>query len=132
MIYADAGDKPKLDDSTALAVDRTRLAIERTMLAWVRTAASLISFGFAVAKFSNILRPGSPESVARSFSAPQLGFVLVCIGVGSLVLAVIEHRRNIRDLGKRYASKRPSSAVTLAAVVALFGVLALAAMIVRP
>lgn len=102
------------------------------MLAWVRTAASLITFGFAVAKFSNILRPSSPESIVYSFSAPQMGLVLVCIGLGSLVLAVIEHRKNIRDLGRRYASKRPSSAVTLAATVALFGVLALAAMIVRP
>lgn len=132
MIYGRAGDETKLDDSTALAVDRTRLAIERTMLAWVRTAASLISFGFAVAKFSNILRPTSPESVARVFSAPQVGFVLVCIGIGSLVLAVNEHRKNIRDLGIHYASRRPSSAVMLAGVVALFGVLALTAMIVRP
>lgn len=57
---------------------------------------------------------------------------MVCIGVGSLVLAVIEHRRNIRDLGMHYAGKRRSSAVILAEVVALFGVLALIAMILRP
>lgn len=122
---------PKPDDATTLAATRTRLAVERTMLAWVRTATALITFGFGVSKFSNILRP-TAEKITVNFGAPQLGFVMVCIGVGSLVLAVIEHRGNIRDLGIRYASKRRSSAVILAGLVALLGVLALIAMIVRP
>ena len=57
---------------------------------------------------------------------------MVCIGVGSLVLAFVEHRRNIRELGARYATKRRSSAVILAGLVALLGVLALVTMILRP
>ncbi|MGA7201938.1 MAG: DUF202 domain-containing protein [Candidatus Cybelea sp.] len=130
MSYADPG-APKCDDSTMLAVDRTRLAIERTMLAWVRTATALITFGFGVSKFPDILRPNAEKS-NYGLGAPQLGFIMVCVGVASLVLAVIEHQRNIRDLGFRYEGKRRSSAVTLAAVVALLGVFALVTMILRP
>lgn len=131
MSHARADDGPKLDASTALAVDRTRLAIERTMLAWVRTATALITFGFGVAKFSNIFRPNAERS-NYVLGAPEIGFVMVCIGVGSLVLAFVEHRRNIRELGARYATKRRSSAVILAGLVALLGVLALVTMILRP
>lgn len=120
----------KLDESTALAVERTRVAYERTMLAWVRTAISLITFGFAIAKFSNILRP--TENVYHVLGAPQLGFIMVCLGVASLVLAVFEYRRNIHDLGSRYANRYHSSAVILAGLVGLLGVLALLSMILRP
>ena len=45
-----------LDQSTKLAFDRTWVAYERTMLAWVRTATSLITFGFSIYKFFQILR----------------------------------------------------------------------------
>jgi putative membrane protein len=64
--------------------------------------------------------------------APQFGFIMVCVGLASLVLAVVEHRRNIHELGTHYAGTRRSLAVTLAALVALLGVLALLAMILRP
>ena len=130
MSHASADDRHTLDDSTALAVDRTRLAIERTMLAWIRTATALITFGFGVAKFSDTFRPNAERS-NHILGALQIGFIMVCIGVGSLVLAFAEHRRNIRDLAGRYATKRRSSAVILAGLVALLGIFALLAMVVR-
>ena len=53
-----------LDLSTKLAFERTWAAYERTMLAWIRTAASLITFGFSVYKFFEILREaGDRKSV---------------------------------------------------------------------
>jgi len=39
-----------------LALDRTRLAAERTLMAWVRTALSMISFGFTIYKFLQVLQ----------------------------------------------------------------------------
>jgi putative membrane protein len=120
----------KLDDATTLAVDRTRVAFERTMLAWVRTATSLITFGFGVEKFGDVLLPGNGKG-NYLIGAPEFGFIMVCIGLASLVLAVIEHYRNIRALGIQYSRRRGSLAVVLAGLVALLGVLALLAMIVR-
>lgn len=120
----------ELDVSTRLAVERTRVAYERTMLAWVRTATALITFGFAVSKFSDLLGRGAPT---RSYviGSNQFGFILVCIGIASLALAVSENKKNIRDLGTVYGSKRRSMAVFVAFLVALLGILALLAMIVR-
>jgi putative membrane protein len=124
-------DPPRLDAATTLAADRTRLAVERTMLAWIRTATALITFGFGVGKFSDILRPGAEKSNYQ-LGAPQLGFVMVCVGITSLVFAFIEHRRNIRDLAIHYGKRPRSSAVILAGIVALLGVFALVTMILRP
>ncbi len=126
----DAMSATKLDDRTTLAADRTHLAFERTMLAWVRTATALITFGFGAEKFSDVLKVGGAGRYI--FGLPQFGFIMVCIGLGSLVLAVIEHRRNIRELGARYGGRRRSLAVIVAGLVALLGVLALSAMILRP
>jgi putative membrane protein len=119
-----------LDDSISLAVDRTRVAFERTMLAWIRTATSLITFGFGVEKFAEVIPGGGTHRSV--IGLPQFGFIMVCIGLVSLVLAVIEHRRNLRALGKQYDRKRVSLAVMLAGLIALLGIFALLAMIARP
>ncbi len=119
-----------LDLSTKLAFDRTWVAYERTMLAWVRTATSLITFGFSVYKFFEIVRQ---ESGRRShlIGARQFGMLLVSIGLASLVLATLEYRQNIRMLGEQYQGRPRSLAVIVAGLISVLGVLAMALMIFR-
>ena len=73
-----------LDQSTKLALDRTVVAYERTMLAWVRTATSLITFGFSVYKFFQILRQDSART-NYLIGARQFGILLVGLGLATLV-----------------------------------------------
>src|ERR1700756_4481509 len=94
----------KLDLSTKLAFDRTWVAYERTMLAWVRTATSLITFGFSVFKFFQIVRAGS-EQRNYLIGAREFGLLLVSIGLISLVLATLQYRQNIRMLGEEYQGR---------------------------
>lgn len=119
-----------LDQSTELAFERTRVAYERTMMAWIRTATSLITFGFTVYKLFQIEGLGRKQPGVivgpREFSS-----LLVGMGLISLVLATMEHRRNIRTLGARYAGRRWSLAVILGALISLVGALALLAIIFR-
>jgi putative membrane protein len=121
---------PPMDRSTELAFERTRAAYERTMMSWIRTSTSLITFGFSIYKFfqiEEISRPRQEHLIgARGFS-----FLLVIIGLASLVLATIEHRRNIRTLGALYAGRRRSLAAMLAALISLLGIVALLAMVLR-
>ena len=130
MSAADVSAKLHVDDATKLAVERTRVAYERTMLAWVRTATSLITFGFGVGKFSDMLREGA-ESTRFIIGSRDVGFAMICIGILSLVLAVFENHRNIKSLGKQYAGRQRSIAVSIAALVAGLGVAALLAMLKR-
>jgi len=119
-----------LDRSTQLAFDRTWVAYERTMLAWVRTAISLITFGFSVYKFFEILREsGAPQS--HLLGARQFGIILVSLGLASLGLATLEYRQNIQRLGREYEGRPRSLAVIVAALVSVLGVVAISLMIFR-
>ena len=119
-----------LDRSTELAFERTRAAYERTMMSWIRTATSLITFGFSVYKFFQLEAPASARH-NRLIGPRQFALVLVSLGLISLLLATVEHRRNIRALDAQYSSNQPSLAIMLAALISLLGILALFAMIFR-
>ena len=123
-------DTPALDRSTKLAFERTRVAYERTMMAWIRTATSLITFGFSIYKFFQLEGLDRPQQ-GRLIGPRGFAFMLVSIGLISLLLATIEHRQNIRALGAEYAGKQRSLAVLLAALISILGILALVAMIFR-
>jgi putative membrane protein len=100
------------------------------MLAWVRTATTLITFGFSVYKFFQIVREEGQRN-DHLIGARQFGLLLVSIGLASLALATLEYRQNIRMLGVQYQGRPRSLAVIVAALISILGILALAVMIFR-
>jgi putative membrane protein len=118
---------PDLPAATKLALDRTRLAHERTLMAWVRTAASLISFGFTIYKFFQYLRDGKSVADAGAIGPREFALVMIGIGLGALVIATVEHRRNLQALRAEYgAGTVPGSLATVVGgVVAVLGVIGL-------
>ena len=121
---------PVFDVSTRLAFDRTRVAYERTMMAWIRTATSLITFGFTIYKFFQLEAP-PPGRPNRLIGPRGFAFILVSIGLFSLILATLEHRQNIRTLGEEFGGKLRSLAVLVAGLISILGVFALAAILFR-
>jgi putative membrane protein len=122
--------RPQLDRSTELAFQRTRLAYARTMMSWIRTATALITFGFSIYKFFQ-LEGLSRADQGRLIGPREFAFLLVGIGLLSLLLATVEHRQNIRALRARHAGNQRSLAVLVAALISILGILALLAMIFR-
>ena len=121
-----------LPDATALAVDRTRLAHERTLMAWVRTATSLISFGFTIYKFFEYLRDNqSAPPPSRLFGPREFALIMLGLGVGALVLATLEHRRNLHQLRVHYGQVPYSLATVLAVLISVVGIAGLVAVIFR-
>lgn len=100
------------------------------MLAWVRTATSLITFGFSVYKFFQIVRAEGERS-DHVIGARQFGILLVSIGLASLALATVEYRQNIRRLGAQYEGRPRSLAVIVAALISALGLLAMILIIFR-
>jgi putative membrane protein len=118
------------DPRVQLAFERTFLAYERTRIAWVRTALALISFGFAIAKVLQYLREKQGET-ATLMSPRSVGLLMIVIGLISLILASWQDRRAIKALRARCSElPKPISGV-VAALIALLGVLALIAGILR-
>ena len=124
-----------VNESTRLAIDRTRLAHERTLMAWVRTAVSLISFGFTIYKFFQGLQDAQRIEAAQRVVGPRgFGLIMIGLGVGSLVLATIQHRSETRALAAEFSQYGPfprSTSTVVAMVVGGLGVLALVIVILR-
>ncbi len=121
-----------MDDSTSLAVERTRLAHERTLMAWVRTALSLISFGFTIYKFFEYLRQNLQQNPAASALNPRrFGMSMIVVGLFLLVVATIQHRRDLKTLEARYGKGPGSLATIVAILVGALGVLAFVGVLLR-
>jgi putative membrane protein len=119
----------KIDATTKLAVDRTRLAYERTLMAWVRTAISLISFGFTIYKFFQIESAGRQDVVV---SATEFSVLMIVFGLVSLLMATLEHRRDLNALRAEFQEIPPRSlARVLAALISLLGIVALVTVLLR-
>jgi putative membrane protein len=115
--------------ATRLAADRTRLAYERTLMAWLRTAISLITFGFTIYKFFQI--EGATGQQDLVISATAFSVLMIVIGLVSLMLATLEHRREVNLLKAEYPDIPQSLARVLAAFISLLGILALVSVLLR-
>ena len=114
------------DTGTALAVERTRLAYERTLMAWIRTAASLISFGFAIYKFSQFMRETRPEDRPEHLLGSSLfASVMIVVGITALVLAWIQHHLQMKAMRGQFGKMPYSLAGVIAAFIGGLGILAL-------
>lgn len=115
---------PKNLAGDMLAVERTRLAYERTMMAWIRTGLSLISFGFSIYKFFQLQELQRPfrEGVigARGF-----GSLMIVTGLCAVLLAGLQHRREMQNLRASGIKVAPSLASIVGALVSILGLVGL-------
>src|SRR5437763_15937439 len=114
--------------ATELAVDRTRLAYERTLMAWIRTATSLITFGFSIYKFFQVEGAGKQNRVV---SVTQFSLLMIVFGLLSLLLATLQHRRDLNALRMKYPGIPTSLARVLAGLISVLGILALVTVLLR-
>jgi len=99
-------------------------------MAWVRTAISLISFGFTIYKFFQIEGVGGKQD--RVISATEFSVLMIVIGLVSLLMAALQHRRDLNTLKAEYPVQVPRSmARVLAALISGLGILALVAVVFR-
>ena len=123
--------KQKAVDASTLAVDRTRLAHDRTLLAWVRTGTSLITFGFTIYKFFQLESARVEARPDRLIGPRQFAFLMIVIGIASLLLATLEHRRDMKALRAQYPGTHRTLAGVIAGLVSLLGLVALVAVVFR-
>lgn len=124
------GEGAGLDVGTRLAYERTFLAHENTQMAWLRTALSLISFGFAIAKFFETLHEKLGEQ-APLLSPSDVGILMIATGVAASVVGSLQHRRAMKRLHEQCSDLPTSSAGFIAAFVGALGLLALVGALVR-
>ena len=121
---------PKLDSATRLAYERTYLAHERTQMGWVRTALSLISFGFVIAKFFELMR--ETQRAKEALLEPRtMALLMIAGGLLALLLSDLQHRRALKVMREQCPGLPRSLAGITAAFIALLGILALLSALLR-
>ena len=121
------------DASTLLAIDRTRLSHDRTLMSWIRTATSLITFGFSIYKFFQIESEKAVAESARLVGPRGFAIAMIAIGLTSLLLATLEHRRDLAALGAEYPNAKipRSTARMMAGLISVLGITAFVAAVFR-
>ena len=121
----------ELKISDILALDRTRLAAERTLMAWVRTALSMISFGFTIYKFLQVLQEQSPVPILRPQAPRELGLTLTGIGTFAVIIACVQYWNYIKKLRSDQPYKPWDLTFTVACLIAILGLLMFGSIILR-
>jgi len=121
----------ELKISDALALDRTRLAAERTLMAWVRTALSMISFGFTIYKFLQLIQEQSTVPVLRPQAPRNVGLTLISIGTFAVIVACAQHWKYIRKLRPDQPYKPWDLTFIVACFIGFLGLLMFVSIILR-
>jgi putative membrane protein len=99
---------------------REHAANERTFLAWMRAAIAIMAFGFLVERFDLFLETVAPSLSGRVLSpfghkfGNVAGLVLIAVGTGLVLLAMIRFIRNARAIDSEEEAKLTGSKLDLA------------------
>jgi len=116
--------------STDLAIERTRLAHDRTLMAWIRTATSLISFGFTIYKFFQYMQEQGQARQGKLLGPREFALLMIGIGLFALILATIQHRRDLQKM-RKYFEVPYSLATVVAALIGFLGLITFLAVVFR-
>ncbi|HMF89574.1 MAG TPA: DUF202 domain-containing protein [Candidatus Angelobacter sp.] len=120
-----------MDISTRLAYENAYLAHENTRMSWVRTALGMISFGFTIAKFFDLVRE-KQGAHATLLDPPTVGVLMIVIGLVALAFSSVQQGRAVKTLRQQCPSlPAVSVAGTTAASIFLLGILALLGALLR-
>src|SRR5271165_7504279 len=114
-----------------LALDRNRMAAERTLMAWVRTALSMISFGFTIYKFLQVIDEQSTLPVLRPNAPRNVGLVLTGLGTLVVVIASIQHWSYVKNLRSDQPYKPWDLSFIVACLIAILGALLFGSIVIR-
>lgn len=84
-----------------LSLENTRMSSERTLMAWIRTSLSMISFGFTVFKFIDVLEQQKLSPILQDHTARNFGLILIGLGTFTLSVAIFQHYKYLKYLGLR-------------------------------
>jgi len=123
--------QPELKLNDILALDRNKLAAERTLMAWLLTALSMISFGFTIYKFLQVIDEQSSVPL-RHLNAPRnVGLVLTGLGTFVMVVACIQHWSYVKNLRTDKPYQPWDISFTVALLIAVMGALLFGSILVR-
>jgi len=123
--------QPELKLNDILALDRNKMAAERTLMAWIRTGLSMISFGFTIYKFLQVVQEQSTIAVLRPNAPRNVGLVLTGLGTFVVVIASVQHWSYVKNLRTDRPYRPWDLSFITACMIAILGALLFGSILIR-
>ncbi|RJF91111.1 DUF202 domain-containing protein [Sphingomonas cavernae] len=101
QLVNDSASTELASNRTALALVRTEAASDRTLMAVLRTSLSLISFGFTIFQFFNMLKKNQLADAVGDAAPRRFGITLIVLGLVLLCLGIYNHLKTVKTLRQR-------------------------------
>lgn len=107
------GKREKKEGKKLIQLERTRTAFERLQLAWIRSCLTMITIGVGAYEYFYNRQEKGQATLLNLITGRELGFFLIAAAFTMLLLATIQHTKNMATLKKQYPTMRFSVAMVL-------------------
>jgi uncharacterized membrane protein YidH (DUF202 family) len=105
--------KQKKQGKKQIQLERTRTAFERLQLAWIRSCFTMLTIGVGAYEYFYSRLEKGKATFLNIITGRELGFFLIAVSFAMLLLATIQHTKNMTSLKKYYPEMRFSVAMVL-------------------
>jgi len=109
----DGNKREKKEGKKLIQLERTRTAFERLQLAWIRSCLTMLTIGVGAYEYFYSRLEKGEASLLNLITGRELGFFLIAAAFAMLLLATIQHTKNMATLKKQYPKMRFSVAMVL-------------------
>jgi putative membrane protein len=100
-------------------------------MAWLRTALSMISFGFTIYKFLQVIQEQGKAPGVHPQAPRFLGLTLVGIGTFALIVACVQHWKYIATMSPDHPHSPWDLAFIVSCLIAFLGLLVFGSMVFK-
>lgn len=108
--------KSKKKKKIQIQNERSRIAFEKLQLSWVRTSVTILVVGIGAYEYYYERVESGRPGLIKHLTGAQFGLLLVMVSFFVLLLATIQHLKNMKNLKAHYPEMRYSVASLLAFV----------------
>jgi len=112
-------------------LEKFRIYLERLQLNWIKWNITCMALGFTVYKFYYARVQEDRKPLGYVITGRDIGIFLISLGIMSLLLATLQHKKNVTKLRLQYETMFYSLSLRLAYVILFFSIIILLIVLVR-